>query len=40
MSTFIDGNLDTLLAATALVTAIAVINQFSSSVHKGWRRKA
>ena len=28
------------LTLAALISAIALINQFSSSVQKGWRRKA
>ena len=40
MSALINGSLDTVLAAAALVTTIALINTFSSSMQKGWRRKA
>lgn len=40
MSALINESLDTVLAAAALITTIALINQFSSSMQKGWRRKA
>ena len=35
-----EGSLSSWLMLAALISAVALINQFSSSVQKGWRRKA
>ena len=40
MHTLSAANLPSWLLLAALIGAIASINQFSSSVQKGWRRKA
>jgi hypothetical protein len=40
MNALAESNLDNLLSVAALIAAIALINRFSSSVQKGWRRKA
>jgi hypothetical protein len=40
MDVLSEGNLHSWITLVALIGAIALINQFSSSVQKGWRRKA
>jgi len=40
MQLLTEGSLPSWLALAALISAVALINQFSSSVQKGWRRKA
>ena len=40
MNVLAEGNLHSWLTLAALISAIALVNQFSSSVQKGWRRKA
>lgn len=40
MNALAESNLDNLFTLAALIAAITLINRFSSSVQKGWRRKA
>ena len=40
MNALTEVSLQSWLTLAALISAIALINQFSSSVQKGWRRKA
>ena len=40
MNILTEGNLVSWLTLAALIGAIALVNHFSSSVQKGWRRKA
>ena len=40
MQPLAEGSLPSWLTLTALIIAVALVNQFSSSVQKGWRRKA
>ena len=40
MQALAEGSLSDWLTLAALISAVALINQFSSSVQKGWRRKA
>ena len=35
-----EGSLSGWFTLAALISSVALINQFSSSVQKGWRRKA
>ena len=40
MQALAEGSLSGWFTLAALIGAVALINQFSSSVQKGWRRKA
>ena len=40
MQVLVEGSLSGWFRLAALISAVALINQFSSSVQKGWRRKA
>ena len=40
MQVLVEGSLSGRFRLAALISAVALINQFSSSVQKGWRRKA
>ena len=40
MQVLVEGSLSGWFTLAALISAVALINQFSSSVQKGWRRKA
>jgi len=40
MQVLAEGSLTGWFTLAGLISAVALINQFSSSVQKGWRRKA